>query len=224
MNWKENDQNFYYDMEIDHVYIQLQFNKIKNNDYLYVVYFDNDNNEITDNTYQDIIDFIDINDAPVKFEKILFTSNDQKMIQAFYRYIDQNKNYTKKISYINGKPYPSLVNNEFNKILESIKRKISVIFEARKIKDNYVDILYSCKNGKIKFLNYTYDYAVQQYKVDFEGKLTENDIIDVLKNFIKEKEPDILYFSNKLDKKISSFLEENKFKRKEDTNVYKFQE
>lgn len=219
IDWKRNDGNYYYDVAIDHTYIQLQFNNIKKNIWLYVVYFeeDEDINSLKDSVYNDIIDFIDLNDAPEKFEKILFTSNSQKMIEAFYRYIEQTRKYTKQTSYINGKPFPSLVNNEFNNLLENIKQKITNIFEMRKIKDDYINIIYSCKNGNVKFTNYTYDYSIQKYKVKIDDNLNSEEIISVLKDFIKEKDPDILNF-NKMDKKISSFLE--KTFRKEDNHIF----
>lgn len=218
VEWRNREDNYSYDVVIDEVYLQLQFNKIEEDVYMYVVIFKDDVED--SDVFKEVIEFIDDVDAPVDFDKVLFTSNNQDMIKAFYRYIEENEKYQKKISYINGRPFPSLVNDSFTNVFEGFKKTIKNLFEIRKEKDNYTEVLYSTKSGNIKFMNYTYDYSEQTYKVLPALNVTEDDFISVLKNFLKEKEPNILIF-NHLDKKTSSFLEQNDFKKEDSRFVYK---
>lgn len=97
-------------------------------------------------------------------------------------------------------------------LTESIKKNILFLFESiRKTEDNLVKILYHSSTGDIKFMNNTYDFNQQIYKVYSDKKISLNDYEKILTDFIEEKTPDILIFNEIDTKKLKPFLEKNKF-------------
>lgn len=219
INWQKNDGNFYYDTSIDNVDIQFQFNNIRNDDWLYVVFIKNQDN-IIPTMIDNIIGLIDANDAPIEFDKVLLTSNNPEIINALYRYTDIDSKYQKSISYINGKPYPCLINDDVGSMVENIKENIMRLFEARKIKDNLITVVFYTKKGDVKFQNFTYDFDNQTYKCTVDPKIPDDELLDAISQFIKEKQPNTLIFDKQLNKKLELFMNKKEFELKNDKFIF----
>ena len=219
INWSENDGNYFYDTTIDGVSLQFQFNKIRNDDWLYVVYVKGQTT-LTDKMVDDIKNMIDANDSPVEFEKVLLTSNNSKMITALYQYTEDDSKYQKSISYINGRPYPCLINDDIGRITESMAFRLLSLFEARKIKDNLITVIYYTKKGDVKFQNFTYDFDNQTYKCFVDPKIPEDELKDAIDQFIKDKQPNTLIFDKQLNKKLELFMNKKEFELKNDKFIF----
>lgn len=108
----------------------------------------------------------------------------------------------------------------FDILTENIKNSIMSLFESiRKTEDSLIKVLYHSNSGDVKFMNNTYDFNQQIYKV-YSDTLNDSDYEEILIDFIKEKTPDILIFNENDTKKLKPFLEKNKFEFKNNKFYY----